>query len=394
MNAEETPGTPLELRCAELLLAETQQLLRSWREDAGAELPPGSPDPATLSDLLPDLLADVADWLRSEANGVAPAWVPRTGVLERFGRERLRERVHPRELIGEFERLARVLDDAVLRWLNGYARSSTPASVVRVAGRVNRAPILFAASAIGAYHDEQVRFQGEEAERIRAFADNLAHELKTPLAAAETAALALEDDGLVATSQDRRRLAGLIQRNLHRARTLVDDLRALALAESPESGPHRLPMGIVLASVLAEAREATSTVGVALEVLEPVPDLEVDAIAVRLALLNLIDNGVKYADPQQPQPRVRIAFEWDAAVGVWWVAVSDNGLGIAEEHRPHVFDRFYRGHAERADGSGLGLAIVREAVERMGSTIRLDTAPGAGSTFRFWVRPTGTATPG
>jgi signal transduction histidine kinase len=74
---------------------------------------------------------------------------------------------------------------------------------------------------------------------------------------------------------------------------------------------------------------------------------------------------------------------------VWWVEVSDNGLGIPAEFHGSIFHESVRAHPERADGTGRGLIIVRQEVEALGGRIEFSSEPGVGTTFRFSLREAG-----
>jgi signal transduction histidine kinase len=104
-----------------------------------------------------------------------------------------------------------------------------------------------------------------------------------------------------------------------------------------------------------------------------------DRARLTQVVTNLVDNAVKYTGAGG-SVQVRV---WEQADGVR-LAVADTGPGIAPEHLPRVFDRFYRLDAARTrsrGGSGLGLAICRELVEAHGGRIWAESVPGAGSVF-------------
>jgi signal transduction histidine kinase len=118
-------------------------------------------------------------------------------------------------------------------------------------------------------------------------------------------------------------------------------------------------------------------------VVEPIPPVEVDASRVEIILGNLLRNAASYADPAHPVRWVRVRFSWQEDAALWWMEVSDNGLGIPTEHHGRIFERFFRAHPERAEGTGLGLAIVQDAVRQLGGRIELESEPGVGTTFRI-----------
>jgi len=107
----------------------------------------------------------------------------------------------------------------------------------------------------------------------------------------------------------------------------------------------------------------------------------VDALVLRQAFINLIDNAIKYSPPGGV---VRIDVRAGGA-GEAVVEVKDEGPGIPEMHRSRVFERFYRvdaGRSREQGGAGLGLSIARWAVEANGGRIELETEDGKGSVFR------------
>jgi two-component system phosphate regulon sensor histidine kinase PhoR len=108
-----------------------------------------------------------------------------------------------------------------------------------------------------------------------------------------------------------------------------------------------------------------------------------DRIHLTNLLYNLIDNAVKYAEQE---PRIRIGTRSDDE-GVT-ISIADNGIGIAPSEQRKIFDRLYRvptGDLHNAKGFGLGLSYVRTVVERHHGRIKLESAPGRGSTFHIFI---------
>jgi chemotaxis family two-component system sensor kinase Cph1 len=126
-----------------------------------------------------------------------------------------------------------------------------------------------------------------------------------------------------------------------------------------------------------QVRTAGATIQIA-----PLPRVAGDSCALFRVFVNLLQNGLKYHQPDA-RPHVSVTAESE---GTWAViSVSDNGIGIAPEERLRVFDRHYRTAAgvARADGEGLGLATVQRLVTGMGGTIWVDDAVERGTTIRF-----------
>src|ERR1039458_6296508 len=109
-----------------------------------------------------------------------------------------------------------------------------------------------------------------------------------------------------------------------------------------------------------------------------------DPALLRLALMNLTQNAIRYSPAGKPIHLRAYADQKEVVI-----EVADEGPGIAAEHQEKIFERFYRVDKarSRADGRvGLGLAIVKWSVERMGGTVGLDSEPGRGSAFRIRLR--------
>src|SRR5262249_21334529 len=117
--------------------------------------------------------------------------------------------------------------------------------------------------------------------------------------------------------------------------------------------------------------------------LEPnLPPVLLDENAMTLALLNLLENAVKYAAPGSVKVSVR------RMGGMLELAVADRGPGIPEGEQSHIFDRFYLAKNARnpnASGSGIGLSLVKHIAEAHGGQVVVDSQPGRGATFTITV---------
>ena len=170
---------------------------------------------------------------------------------------------------------------------------------------------------------------------------------------------------------------------------MADDVQSLAIAQGSEETAQgrRLSLRALIAETVDELQTMAAERGVRIEIQEPIPDVQVDATRVELALINLVGNAVKYSDPDEEDRWVRLGVQREDE-GYWRISVADNGLGIPEEMHGLIFEQFVRAHPEVADGTGLGLAIVQAAVDqiggRSGSRARPATAPP--STSRWWTR--------
>jgi len=136
----------------------------------------------------------------------------------------------------------------------------------------------------------------------------------------------------------------------------------------------------VVSAAVEQVRPMASERGIELELVSaPAVTLRADEDLLLQLLLNLLDNAIKYSPAGG-----HVNAGWNVRAGQVELWVRDTGIGIASEHLPHLFDRFYRVDKARSraeGGSGLGLAISRWIAEAHGGSISVESAPGKGSTF-------------
>jgi two-component system phosphate regulon sensor histidine kinase PhoR len=216
----------------------------------------------------------------------------------------------------------------------------------------------------------------------RDFVANASHELRTPIAAVRSATETLRG-GALDEPDAAVRFVDIIERNAQRLQSLVEDMLELSKLESNEFKlkRERVELGSVVPIVLALFRERAEKKGVRLAAELPREATAVvgDARALEHVLSNLVDNAVKYC-PRGARIMVRATLEGDRVK----LVVADDGPGIAPEHLPRVFERFYRvdaGRSRELGGTGLGLSIVKHMVEAMRGRVSVDSEVGRGSTF-------------
>lgn len=221
-----------------------------------------------------------------------------------------------------------------------------------------------------------------ELDKLRsAVLSNVSHELRTPLTGILGSAQNLRDGlagGLTTAQQE---YVGLIEKDSGRLIRVVNELLEWGRLQSGRIELHRSPVPLqpMLAGVAMLLRPVADRRGVRLSVPagESTARIHADADKLRQIVINLVDNAVKFSPPGSCVD-VRVETSRQAAK----ILVEDQGLGVPPEDRPHVFERFYRGHgAHAAAGSGLGLAIAKNLARLHGGDITLQSGAAQGSVF-------------
>jgi two-component system, OmpR family, sensor histidine kinase SenX3 len=222
-----------------------------------------------------------------------------------------------------------------------------------------------------------------EARRVesvrRDFVANVTHELKTPVGAlgllAET--IGTTDDPNVV-----RQLSERVVREAERLSRIVDDLLDLSTIEAQEA-PRRQPLPVrrLVNEAFDLVHAAADAAEVPLRVTPEPPEVQIvcDARQMRSAIVNLLDNAIKYSGPGQPV-EIGASLRGDRVA----LIVRDYGIGIPTRDLERIFERFYRIDRARSrgtGGTGLGLAIVRHIVQAHGGEVDVESCEGEGSQF-------------
>jgi two-component system, OmpR family, phosphate regulon sensor histidine kinase PhoR len=229
-------------------------------------------------------------------------------------------------------------------------------------------------AAVVMFDDVTARQRREQAERE--FVTNAAHELRTPLTAIASAVEVLQS-GAKEVPEERDLFLGHVERECARLARLGTALLSLARAQARQEVPRSeiLPLADLLTRIAADL-PAPPEIDVTVSCL---PD--VGAVANRelleQAVWNLASNAVRYTE----RGRVELAAELRDGHAV--VEVRDTGVGIPEDARSRLFERFYRAGARDSAGFGLGLSIALQAVEAVGGTLDIESHDDSGTIARI-----------
>jgi len=217
------------------------------------------------------------------------------------------------------------------------------------------------------------------------FLATISHEIRTPMNGVIGMLDLLMRENLTAPQRDR---AALVRDSARHLLSIVNNVLDFSKLEAGDAPLETLPVNIgqMAGDVVAlmSAGNLKPNVRVFASVDKSVPGwVEGDPTRLRQILTNLVGNALKFTD----EGSVELGVAYGDG-GILRVAVRDTGTGISEEARGRIFERYQQAEASVArerGGTGLGLAICRQLVERMGGEITVDSVPGLGSTFSFWI---------
>ena len=228
----------------------------------------------------------------------------------------------------------------------------------------------------------------------RDFVANVSHELRTPITSIRGYVETLLD-GALDIREDAVRFLEIVLHQSERLATIIDDLLALSkIEEEAKRGAIPLAPGLlrpVLEAAVQTCRLQADQAGIAVVIDCPEGIMAaINATLLEQAVINLLVNAIAYSR-QGGEVTVGVAVGQGEQVDKVRIVVRDNGIGIAKEHLPRLFERFYRSDKARSrahGGSGLGLAIVKHIAEAHNGQVEVKSAEGKGSEFALIISST------
>lgn len=220
----------------------------------------------------------------------------------------------------------------------------------------------------------------------REFVANVSHELRTPLTTIQGFIETIQSSQV--SESDQKEFIRIIGQNALRLGKIIEDLLALSsiekVSEKNEIELTKLRLRPVLSSAIELCRPKAKHKNIMME-LECAPDIEANLNPTLLeqAIVNLLDNAIKYSEVDK-----KISIRVEKSLGGAVIEVADQGFGIAPEHLPRLFERFYRVDKARSrnmGGTGLGLSIVKHIAKAHSGNIEVESTIGEGTTFRLRI---------
>jgi signal transduction histidine kinase len=370
---------------ARRIRAAHREIASRWLQRLKALLPVDTNDifPSDqILDHVPTLIQEIANYVVTPADAV----VANTVILAKaheLGDLRFEQGASVHQLLREYRLLAVVLASFVLEQLETLAVQASSREAVTVLGRLNEAVFVLMQTTVDTFVGRYTTQIEEQTTRLEGFNRMVSHELRQPLSSLQYAVELLKRP-VAQSDEQRARMLEMADRNVKRLGQLLDMLNVITGTEHDSPQIQAVDLGKVVQDALRQLREAADAKQVSLRSEIPSVMLTVDASRLELVLVNLIANGIKYRDPSKPEAFVEVSLieRSDSCT----LCVTDNGLGIPDEHRPKIFRRFYRAHAHRDqelgnDGVGLGLAIAADCAKGLNASLTFESTEGSGTTF-------------
>lgn len=216
---------------------------------------------------------------------------------------------------------------------------------------------------------------------------SVSHDLRTPLSSIKAAASSLQQKDVEWDDEARQSFAATIEREADRLNRFVGNLLDMSRIEGGALKPEKewYPIGELVHDVLAHMQFPLRGREVVLHIPEQLPPVELDYLQIDQVLTNIIENATRYTPVGSPLEISIVALPKNTPTEIL-VSVADSGMGIPQEDKERIFDKFYRvlGTPRKSTiGSGLGLAVCRGLIEAHGGHIWADNRPEGGAVFRF-----------
>ena len=367
------------------MVAEHQILAAKWLERLNALLPVDANEvfPTDhLLDHIPSLIVEIAEYLREPKREEFAANTLMMSKARELGELRYQQKASVHQLLREYRILGGILAAFVQDEASRDPGRVDPGEAIMLLTALSQAVSILEQTTVETFIGKYTATIERQTTRLENFNRMVSHELRQPIGALQFAlqlARSTEDPA------ERTKYGDVVDRNLARLNGMIDRLALISrMTPADTAQTQLLDLALVAREVARQLRDMADARAVEVRVVEPFPVVTVDVAALELILINLVSNAIKYADPDRTSRFVEVTSQ--CSTGSVTVAVRDNGIGIAADRVPFIFDRAYRAHVQRdlelgTFGFGLGLSIVRDCAKDQGWTLTVESREGEGTTF-------------
>ena len=358
---------------AERMREGREDLTRRWldRISARVSLDPNRIFPTdALLDHVPLLILGIADYIENPEK-VILAEVRVIAKAMELGELRFSQGFDEYELLKEYEIFGGVLFSFLSRIADAIDEPCSRGELLACAHRLFLAVALIQQATLTHYLSLVKERLNEREQRLRGFNRSLSHELRNLMGTIGGAAEILELG--TTTEEQQSAMVSIIVRNSANMKVALENLVELSRLDEDARRSRHVQLPKAAAEVARQLRETARGRGVDIRLAPDLPTVDVSAAAFELCLSNLVANAIKYSDPSKPERwveiRAHVTPAREGAGSETIIEVRDNGLGVPEDKRARLFQRFFRAHEESQEdisGTGLGLSIVKETVAALG----------------------------
>lgn len=319
---------------------------------------------------VPLLIDAVADYLE-DPGGEGASADEVIGKATELGEMRYNQGFAPFQILKEFEVLGGIISQFLIRTSRDLAIDCPPAELLVCSHRVQQAVAKIQQTTAARHLALAEQRTNDREQRLRTFNGVLRTDVRRQLEAALAAAREVGDEEQV------ERLSILAAQ--------IEQLVTLSFVQSSARQQRNVGLPNAVAEAVRQVRDLAADRDVHLDVLEPLPDIEVNRAVVELCLVAYLTNAIRYADPTHRDPRVEISARYDEAASELAICVRDNGRSVSPNMYELIFQSFVAPETVGDEGSpGMGLSFVRETIESLGGRAWAESSNDPpGSLFAF-----------
>lgn len=333
-------------------------------------------------DHIPSMIEEIASLLTVQDENVSLSNSVISRKALQLGGLRHQQKATVSQLLREYDILAIMLDDFVRQASKSFEGIASIDDAISVTGSLNNIVRYILQCTVDAFTEKYMATIQEQTEKLLSFNNFLGHELRAPLQSALlNTELIMEARGL--TDPDTKELLK-IKIAIQTASSLIENIEELiqssAVTNNDSPAVQYLALDGMIADLRAQFLDTLKARKIELRCSENMPELEIETGKLRLVLMNLISNSIKYSDTHKPERIIEVSCQDGREEGVV-ISVWDNGIGIPEKMLEDVKSLRVRAHRELDDvnevgGEGIGLFLVAEAVKDLGGSVAIDSEEG------------------